>query len=520
MSSLAYLKPENGPIGRAFASWLDHVPRGLPSRFVVLWFLILYTAFGIISSASLGLHPELLEAYALGQHPAAGYAGHAPLAPWIAGAWFRLFTPTEWAFHLLAVLNAAAGLFAIDRIARQFLTGDKQIVALLLVLLTPFYTFAGQGFGAAEMTLSTWPIATWCFLRAFAKRDLAWSAAAGAAAALAVLGNYDAVFLIAAFSVGVLLRPGGMAFLRSASPWLAAAVGAIALIPHAAWLVDMHRDGHAVLTLLGADAPPSADALWNAARYVAFSLSAVGLALAVYAVAVRPGGATLRDTLWPEDPDGRMLVVLMAVPLVLPAVAAPFAPAIFAPSWTTAAWFLLPVILLRPKSAVLSRTAAIRITALVVATTIGALLVAPWLAWRRHTEGTPEGREYYRLLGGEVTNAWRTATGQPLPMVMGDPALASAVGFYSLDRPDAAPGFPERAGLDGAVAICRADDESCVDTARQRAAGKANAQFMTYSTINRYLGSPGKLGRFFFIIAPAGSKPLINLPPLPTPPPQ
>jgi len=224
MSIPAYLKPENGLLGRAFATWLDHVPQGLASRFVVLWFIILYTAFALISSASVGLHPEMLETYALGQHPAAGYAGHAPLAPWIAGAWFRLFTPTEWAFHLLAMLNAAAGLFAIDRIARQYLTGDKQIVVLLLVLLMPFYQFAGQGFGADEMMLSTWPVATWCFLRAFATRGLAWSAAAGAAAALAMLGNYSSIFLVAGFAVAVLAHPGGMTFLRSVSPWLAAAV--------------------------------------------------------------------------------------------------------------------------------------------------------------------------------------------------------------------------------------------------------------------------------------------------------
>jgi Dolichyl-phosphate-mannose-protein mannosyltransferase len=466
----------------------------------------------------------MLETYALGLHPAAGYAGHAPLAPWIAGAWFRLFTPTEWAFHLLAMLNAAAGLFAIDRIARQYLTGDKQIVALLLVLLTPFYTFIGQGFGAGEMMLSTWPIATWCFLRAFATRgsagNLAWSAAAGAAAALAVLGNYYSVFLIAGFVVAVLAHPGGMTFLRSVSPWLAAAVGAIVLVPHAAGLLDMHRAGHAVLTLVGdaARAPP--DALWNDALYIGSSIAAISLVLVVYAIAVRPGGATLRETIWPRDPqdaDGRMLVILLAAPLVLPALAAPFAPAMLAPSWTTAAWFLLPVILLRPKAAVLTRTAAIRITALVVVTTIGALLAAPWLAWQRHTEGTAEGREYYRLVGAEVTNAWRSATGQPLRTVMGDPALVSAVAFYSTDRPDPAPGFVDRFSLDGYVMICRADDEACVDTAKQRAAGKANAQFMTYSTINRYLGKPGRLGRFFFIIAPAGSKPAINLPPLPSP---
>jgi Dolichyl-phosphate-mannose-protein mannosyltransferase len=519
MSFLAYLKPENGPLGRAFAAWLDHAPRGLAGRFVVLWFIILYTAFGIISSASLGLHPELLETYALGLHPAWGYAGHAPLAQWIAGGWFRLFPPTEWSFHLLATLNAAAGLFAVDRIARQYLTGDKQIAAVLLVLLTPFYPFIGQGFGSGEMMLSTWPIATWCFLRAFATRglsgNLAWSAAAGAAAALAVLGNYYSVFLIAGFMLAVLAHPGGMSLLRSASPWLAAAVGAIVLIPHAAWLLDMHRAGHSALTLLGNAAPVSTDALWNDALYIAFSIAAVLLALAVYAIAVRPGGAMLRETLWPADPDGRMLVILLAAPLVLPALAAPFAPSVLAPSWTAAAWFLLPVILLRPKAAVLTRPAAIRITALVVVTTIGALLAAPWLAWQRHTEGTAEGREYYRLLGGEVTNAWRSATGQPLRTVLGEPALASAVAFYSLDHPDAVPGFPEGRSLDGAVAVCRADDEACVDTAKERAAGKANAQFMTYSTINRYLGKPGRLGRFFFIIAPAGSKPAINLPPLP-----
>jgi hypothetical protein len=47
--------------------------------------------------------------------------------------------------------------------------------------------------------------------------------------------------------------------------------------------------------------------------------------------------------------------------------------------------------------------------------------------------------------------------------------------------------------------------------ARQLAAGKSNVQFITYSTINRYLGKPGKLGRFFFILAAPQSKPAILL---------
>jgi hypothetical protein len=524
MSIPAYLKPENGPLGRALGTWLDHAPAELASRFVLLWFVILYTAFAIISSASLGLHPDLLETYALGQHPAAGYAGHAPLAPWLAGAWFRLFPPTDWAFHLLAMVNAAAGLFAADRIARLYLDGDKRIAVLLLLLLTPFYQFIGQGFGAAETMLSTWPIATWCFLRAFATRDLAWSAAGGAAAALAVLGHYASVFLIAGFVVAVLAHPGRGAFLRSWAPWLAAAVGAIVLAPHLQWL---YATGFASVSDAASQQPgaPVADALWNDLLYIAGSIAAVGVVIVVYALAVRPDRATLRDTFWPPDADGRTLVLLLSTPLaltfLLPFLAAPFAGGAPALPWPAAStWFLLPVVLLRPKAAALTRTAAIRITALVATATIATLAAAPWLAWRRHDEGTPEGREYYRLVGAEVTRAWRLATGLPLRIVAGDPGLASAVTFYSPDHPDAVPGFetsatpsvtPEQLARDGFAAICRADDETCVSAAKQRVAGKANVQFITYSTSNHYLGKPGRLGRFFFILALPESKPVIML---------
>jgi len=205
-------------------------------------------------------------------------------------------------------------------------------------------------------------------------------------------------------------------------------------------------------------------------------------------------------------------------PLVLPAVVAPFIGAVLAPLWTMSAWFLLPIILLRPKSADLTRVAAIRITALVLTITIGALIAAPWLAWRKRN-GTKEGREYYRLVSAEITNAWHLATGLPLRIVMGNRYLASAVTFYSPDHPDSMPGFeidaatpwitPERLADDGWAAVCNADDQNCAEAARHQAAGKANVQFVTYSTINRYLGKPGKLGRFFFILAAPQSKPLI-----------
>ncbi len=519
MNVPAYLKPESGPLGRAFGTWLDQAPKGLATRFLLLWFVLLYTAFAIISSASIGLHPDLLDTYARGLHPAAGYDGHAPLVALMTALWFSLFPPTDWAFHLLATVNAAVGLYATDRIARRCLDGDKRIAVLLLLLLTPFYQFMGQHFGADQTLLSTWPIATYCFLRAFETRGLAWSAGAGAAAALAMLGNYYSVFLIAGFVAAVLAHPVRRTYLRSWSPWLSVAVGAIALAPHVQWLF---ATGFTNLSDVAAPhtGAPLTKVLWKDAVCIVEGIASVGVLLAIYWIAVRPDRATLRETFWPPDPDGRMLVVLLAVPLVLPALVAPLISTL-TPLWTMPAGFLLPIVLLRPKSAELTRVAAIRITALVATITICSLAAAPWLAWRTHVEGTWEGREYYRLVSAEIANAWHLATGLPLRIVMGDRDLASAVTFYSPDHPDSMPGFeigaltpwitPERLAQDGWAVICNADDEKCVEAARQRAAGKSNVQFITYSTINRYLGKPGKLGRFFFILAAPESKPFILL---------
>jgi Dolichyl-phosphate-mannose-protein mannosyltransferase len=530
MSMPAYLKPENGMLGRALATWLDFAPNGLATRFLLLWFVLLYTAFAIISSASVGLHPDLLEVYALGLHPAPGYDGHAPLAALIAAAWFALLPPTDWAFHLLAMVNAAVGLYATDLIARRYLDGDKRIAVLLLLLLTPFYQFVGQRFGDDRTMLATWPIATYCFLRAFETRGLAWSAGAGAAAALAMLGSYYSAFLIAGFVAAALAHPGRRTYWRSSSPWLSVAIGAIALAPHVQWL---YATGFASLSELATahTGAPLMRALRKDALCIVEGIASVGVLLAVYWLAVRPDRTTLGETFWPPDPDSRMLVVLLAVPLVLPAVVAPLIGTVLTPLWTMPSGFLLPIVLLRPKTAELTREAAIRITALVAAITILALAAAPWLAWRTHVGGTAEGREYYRLVSGEITNAWHLGTGSLLRIVIGDRDLASAVTFYSPDHPDAMGGFEppslpspagggdkgggwvtaDRLAEDGWAAICNADDETCLAAARQRAAGKSNVQFITYSTINRYLGKGGKLGRFFFILAAPETKPTIIL---------
>jgi 4-amino-4-deoxy-L-arabinose transferase-like glycosyltransferase len=235
------LLPETTPLRSALDAWFDSEKSGLAILIFCLAFIVIWTSFQIISYATVDLNPDLVEAYAWGLHPSPGYYKHPPLAGLTAGAWFLVFPGTDWSFHLLAMCNSAIALYATYLIARRYLDGDKRIVAVLLLLLTPFYQFHGQRFSTNQTLISTWPIAAYCFLRAFDSFDrpehgLMWALLAGLTAALAVLGKYYSVFLIAGFLAAVLVHPRGRAYLRSWSPWLSAAVGGVALIPHVLWL--------------------------------------------------------------------------------------------------------------------------------------------------------------------------------------------------------------------------------------------------------------------------------------------
>jgi len=496
-------------------SWFDSEKNGLAIAILCLAFVLIWTSFQIISYATVDLHPDMVEAYAWGLHPSAGYHKHPPLSGLAAGAWFRFFPATDWSFHLFAMCNSAVALYATYLIARRYLDGDKRLVAVLLLLLTPFYQFHGQRFGANQTLISTWPIATYCFIRAFdtfdrSWRGLMWALLAGVSAALAVLGKYYSVFLIAGFLAAVLVDPRGRAYLRSWSPWLSAAVGGLVLAPHVFWLFAndfppfdyaLALHGRASLVeSIGADA-----------RYLGGCVGYVSVLLVVFWLATRPDRKAMREIIWPSDRDGRMLVTLLAVPLLLPALIAPFIGAVLTPLWTMPAWFLLPIVLLRPSTVVLRRTAAAKVTATVLVIAIAVLLAAPVLAWRHLVEGTKEGRQFYALVAEEAAAQWHMLTAKPLTIVMGDPYLALATTFYAADHPDSVPNFVPRAApwvtrdrldREGFVAVCVADDRTCVGEGQRLAADRLGVTYVPFQAKAHFLGAPGKTGDFILILVP------------------
>ena len=448
-----FLDRATGSISSAFDAWFDSEKSGLAILIFCLAFVLIWTSFQIISYATVDLHPDLVEVYGWGLHPSPGYYKHPPLAGLAAGVWFLIFPATDWSFHLFAMCNSAVALFATYLIARRYVDGDKRIVAVLLLLLTPFYQFHGQRFSTNQTLISTWPIATYCFIRAFdtferPKKGLAWAVLAGVFAALAVLGKYYSVFLLAGFLAAVLVHPRGRSYLRSWSPWLSAAVGGVVLAPHVLWLFTSGFGPFDYALALHARAS-LAETLSADGRYLAGGAAYVAALLLVFWLATWPDRSAVRKIIWPADPDGRMLVTLLAVPLLLPALVAPFIGAVLTSLWTMSAWFLLPIVLLRPAAVILRRTAAVEVAATVLVISIAILVAAPVLAWRNFVEGTKERREFYALVAREAGAQWHMVTGKPLTIVMGDPFRQLATTFYAADHPDSVPNFCSENGAMG-----------------------------------------------------------------------
>jgi len=489
---------------------------GASRAIVILLFLfvVIWTGFQVLSSITTNLQPDFVEMYAWSRHPALGYYKHPPLGAFITAIWFAIFPAKDWAFLLLAVLNAAAALFMVDLIARRYLTADKRIAVILLLLLTPFYQFRAVPFGANQTLLATWPAAVYCFLRAVETRRPGWGAAAGVAAALAMLGKYYSIFLIAGLIAAALTHPQRRAYLRSCSPWISTAVGLALLAPHLLWLVTTgYLPVHYALSV---HAATSATALLlQIMMYPAGAIAYVSVLLAAYFIAVQPRVATLQQALWPLNPEHRMLAVLLWVPLIAPIPVAIAAGALLSSLWTMPAWFLLPILLLIPQDSVLRRRHGIGFAAAVAATTLIAIVAAPGIAWVRFVGGGGP-RLYFRLAADAASAQFKSKTGKSLSIVTGDMDLANGTTFYGESHPDALPFFdlkaapwvtPARLAAEGWVALCKIGDQYCVNSAAEFVRGRSDTLRTALHLTPRAFGVSGPASDFMMLVVPASRSP-------------
>jgi 4-amino-4-deoxy-L-arabinose transferase-like glycosyltransferase len=497
---------------RPFLNWLYGIEAGWAIPLLLVGFVTVWMAFLVIAYFGGDLHPDVLETWTLGRTFEWGSGSkHPPLMGWVARAWTSVFPLTNWSFQLMALTNSAIALWAVDLISRHFVRSDKRMVVLLLLMLLPAYQFHAQRFNANAALLAIWPIATYCFLRSFETRQVVWAVAAGATAALAMLGKYYSVFLLGGFAFAAICHPQRRAYFGSSAPWVSTVVGLAALGPHLYWLATTGAMpfAYALSRHAGkAFAPSLIEAL--------FFILGVALILALPAAAwVLIAGNRLKmlsQDFRAMNPGLLLLFLISVGTIVFPVITSIGLGTDLPPIWALQGLFLFGILIVRGTSYPIERFYSVNLAVLVIGIAVLAVVVvAPVHALYRNLHPLNEGRNFYRLSAIELTRQWQQQSGVALPAVGGDEGLAFAMAFYSPDHPvyeerlvyPMTELVPLQAPLKrGWAALCFAEQTACIasmEWTAARASRFVRSEFVVQSIL---LGRRGATQGFTAIKVP------------------
>ncbi|MCC8961563.1 glycosyltransferase family 39 protein [Bradyrhizobium sp. Pear76] len=496
---------------RPFNRWLEGVEAGWSVPLLLACFVSVWTLYLSVAYHGAGLHPDVLETWTYGRHFAWGYPKHPPLMGWIAGAWTSVFPLTDWSLQLMAMTNAALALWFVDLIATRFVTGHKRLIVLLLLMLTPAYQFHAQRFNANAVLLAVWPLATYCFLRAFETRAPLWAIAAGFAASLAMLGKYYSIFLVASFALSAIIHPARRAYLTSSSPWISTAVGLLALCPHLQWLAETGAEPvYYAATHVRADFLTS---LQDAANFLLGLAAAVSVSAVTWVLIAGYRIKRLPRDIAASDPNLKLICHVAIGTIVLPVAISVFLCTDLPSLWALQGLFLLAVPVVCSTSYRIERFYTVNAALFVAGIAIvAAVIAAPVHALYRNSHGYEEGRSFYHQAADELTRLWHEQIGIPLSIVGGNDSLGLAVAFYSSDHPHYGDPFayqyslalphevtPER----GWAALCFDDQYDCIEWTERMAVQAGSYVRREFSVQSSLFGIPGvKRNLVAFLVAP------------------
>jgi Dolichyl-phosphate-mannose-protein mannosyltransferase len=208
-----------------------------------------------------GIFRDELYYLACADHLAWGYVDHPPLS--IAILWLTraVLGDSLWAIRLPPALAFAATVALTGWLTRE--AGGKrgaQILAMLIVLLTPVYLGVGHYFSMNAFDTLLWTLALCLLMRLLvAPRPELWLWL-GITLGLGLLNKISVLWLLAGITVGLLCTPYRRVF-ATPGPWIAAVVAGVLFLPHVVWQVHngwpTREFIHNATTLKMAAVPPA-----------------------------------------------------------------------------------------------------------------------------------------------------------------------------------------------------------------------------------------------------------------------
>jgi len=508
MTAVATTPRLRNPFERLYEALIDPARAERTMAVLLTAYAATWTIYGTIAKGSQDLHFDIGEMFAWSHEVTLSAPTHPPLGAWLVRAWFAVMPAADWAFYLLAMIVATAGLWIAWRLSARYLTAEKRVLGLVLLTFLPFYNFHALKYNASSVLTPFWAATTWWFLLSFETLGAGWAILAGVGAAAAMLGKYWSLFLLGGLAIAAVTDPRRAAYFRSWAPWPTIAIGAAALAPH---LVFVAAHGFTTFKFaVTAHATTLAAASEDSLYFLASVLGYIAAPLIFAALATQPSPAAIKDTLWPKSPPRRIVIVGFAAPLLLAALAGIVARAQLDPLWTMSAMTLLPVVLLSSPLLTVNRTAAIALLTLAVVLPLLMLVASPVIALVIHRQGVPNYSSQYRLVAEAVERAWRAQTDRPLRIFGSYRNIVDGANFYIASRPATfAITDPQRTPWvdadrierDGMAIVCPVPETACVAEMNAYAA-RYGAKVEDVTLARRYFGTDDTPVNYQIVIIP------------------
>ena len=425
-------------------------------------YVLTWTVVPALLSPSLQL--DVVEGIAWGQAWQWGYFKHPPLPAWLLVVSFQLlgrFGP-----YLLGQLTVLLTLLYVYRLARALLGPERAGLAALLLYAVYYYSWPTLEFNHNMAQLPAWAALAWHAQQVMfgapdrALRHWLWL---GVWTGLGLLAKYSTAVLLLCLAVGLLWHDPRV--LRRSGPWLALAVAALILAPHALWLVQ-HGGLPFEYFAARADGGPRRDHASGIEFLVVQLLTHAPLLVIALACGLLPWRWHWHRV---ESAQRRWLLLVALAPALLVAAGGSLVGARLHPMWGTLMWNLSAVLLLAgvaPEWLARKRVALARGLALwMVLITLAMLWYLGW-SWQGRTQ--PARMDWpAQALAAQAQRQWQQLATCPLRVVAGSiweaGLVAEGVRPMAAVLVDANPVYspsitPERLRREGALLVWHVGD--------------------------------------------------------------
>jgi 4-amino-4-deoxy-L-arabinose transferase-like glycosyltransferase len=407
------------------------------------WFALFCAVHGVLWTALPSvLYPnlplDLIEALTYGREWQLGYDKLPPLPWWLVEILYRLIGH-DFAYYLLAQAAVLAAFGLIWVAARPLIGPLGALIAVLIVDGLHYFHFTAAKFNHDVVQLPLWALAGYSFHRALRSGHLIHWLLLGAAIGGALWAKYFVVVLAAPLVIFLLFDRDARRHLATPGPYLAAALGLVVMAPHLFWLVQTDFLPFAYAEHRAAPSHGLVGHVWHPLQFAIgqlfFMLPCLLIALPFFRRQARERPYAKSGVAGAFD---RRIVTLLALGpfvavLTLSVVSGRGAIAM----WGYPLWLFLGVFIVMTARRALNERRVMQVLVLwavvfTVATVafIADYAVMPPFDHRYRAVFYPGDR-----LAAEITQGFRSATGQPLVYIIADMFEGGNIAHYSSDHP-------------------------------------------------------------------------------------